>query len=168
MSHEIINCECGKILGENKFMKHFKKCQKLINKYKDFDFKITTILKTYINNKDSLIIIKFLFKRFILLMDYKLNNYQINLNNININNNYTNKINVNSINNNIEKNPSNFKFSKTITNKLSNKYCSNYRACIFSPKIDTGVYIAYGTLSCDLECYDIINNKKIYFNQKVI
>ena len=84
----------------------------------------------------------------------------INLNNTNINKNKNKNNNENSINTIIEKGPLNCKFIKTITNTLSNKYSNNYRACIFSPKRDHGVYIAYGTLSCDLECYDVINNKK--------
>ena len=161
MANENINCECGKTFEEKEFMKHFKNCEKLINKYKDFDCKIANCLKAYIKNKDNLIIIKFLFKRFISLLEHKLNDSFSNLNHFNLNNIYTNKNNnKNSINTIIEKNPLNCKFISTITNKLSNKYCNTYRACIFSSKRDNNVYIAYGTLSCDLECFDVINNKK--------
>ena len=94
MSHEIINCECGKTFEENEFMKHFKNCQTLINKYKDFDYIITNLLKSYINNKNSLIIIRFLFKRFMSLLNYKLNTNSFNLNLFGLKKKYISKITI--------------------------------------------------------------------------
>ena len=79
MSEENIECECGIIISEMKFKDHFKDCSKLFNKYKDLDFKINKLIKEYIDSKESLIIVKFLFKRFIKLLEHKLKNYINNI-----------------------------------------------------------------------------------------
>lgn len=78
MSEEGIKCECGLFIEEKQFKNHFKACPKLIDKYKDLDFKIGGLIKTYLNSKESLIIAKFIFKRFIKLFEYKLKDPLIN------------------------------------------------------------------------------------------
>ena len=59
-------------------------------------------------------------------------------------------------------NPSSFQFVKNISSELFNINVYNNRACIFSSYQDDNVYIVYGVvLSLNLECYDVLNNKKI-------
>ena len=58
-------------------------------------------------------------------------------------------------------NPADFQFVKNISSELFNINAYNNRACIFSSYQDDNVYIAYGiVLSLNLECYDVLNNKK--------
>ena len=58
-------------------------------------------------------------------------------------------------------NPADFQFVKNISSELFNINVYNNRACIFSSYHDDNIYIAYGVvLSLNLECYDILNNKK--------
>ena len=69
----MINCKYGSIIMEEKEIKnHFKKCNFLFDKYKDVDCKISQIIKTYINSREDLIIIKYIFGRFIKLFDLKI------------------------------------------------------------------------------------------------
>lgn len=72
MNVENFFCECGESFEEKEFKSHFKKFQKLFEKYKNFDFKISLLFKEYINSKESLIIIKFFLMRFMKFFDYKL------------------------------------------------------------------------------------------------
>ena len=69
----MINCKCGcVIMNEKEIENHFKKCNFLFDKYKDIDFKIGQIIKTYINSREDLIIIKYMFGKFIKLFDLKI------------------------------------------------------------------------------------------------
>ena len=131
-----IKCECNITYKLNEFINHYQKCTKFYNKFKDFDFKIVQLLKEFINSRESLIIIIFLLKRFLKVLKNKLESLE-------------------------EINPKQFfKFKKTISSELSNEYCYNYRACIFSSKNDDNIYVAYGTSKHDLECYDVLNEKQ--------
>ena len=74
MSEEI-RCNCGLLIKENQIQNHFKDCSILYNYYIDLDFKINQLIKTYINSKDSLIIVRFLFKKVMQIFDDKLKDY---------------------------------------------------------------------------------------------
>jgi hypothetical protein len=76
MINENINeifCECGLIFNENEFTKHYRHCKILSDKYKNFDFKFTQLLKVNFNSTQSLTILKFLFKKYIQIFDQKIN-----------------------------------------------------------------------------------------------
>ena len=64
-------------------------------------------------------------------------------------------------------NPNEFKFYKTISSDLFSNNFYNNRACIFCSKEDNNIYVAYGVLSLNLECYDIINDKKFILIEKI-
>ena len=133
MNEEDIKCECGKLYQEKDFKIHFKKCKKLLSKYEEFDYNITNLLKKYIISKESLHIVKFLLKRFIKIIDYKLkkifniqaipsikyeNSFHKNL----LNSNdmiYPNKINNRMQNNLNNKLVNNNNFPKIIENKMN-------------------------------------------------
>lgn len=97
----MIKCVCEKLFEEKEFKEHFKKCEKLIAKYKDIDYQISQLIKSYINSKESLIIIKFMFKRYIKVFEYKLKNL----------------FNLDSKETNIKTIETNIKKPKTIINK---------------------------------------------------
>ena len=69
----MIKCKCGyEIMAEKEIENHFKKCNYLFDKYKDIDCKISQIIKAKINSKEELIIMKYIFGRFIKLFDLKI------------------------------------------------------------------------------------------------
>lgn len=73
MNNEEIKCECGNSMNIKEFNSHFIFCEQLINKYKDFDFKLSQLLKLNLNS-NNILIIKFIFKKYIKLLDSKLKN----------------------------------------------------------------------------------------------
>ena len=72
MNEEKLQCECGELIEKNDFKKHFKKCVPLIHKYKNFDFKIIQLIKSYLDSKESFIIIIFFLQRYIKILNYNL------------------------------------------------------------------------------------------------
>ena len=60
-----------------------------------------------------------------------------------------------------------FTFYKTISFDLFHKNYYNNRACIFNYCKDSNIYIVYGIISLDLECYDIIKEKKYIIIKKL-
>ena len=61
-----------------------------------------------------------------------------------------------------------FKFAKNISSDLFNVNFYNNRACIFTSYQDDNIYVAYGiVLSLNLECYDVINDKKFIIIKKL-
>ena len=72
------------------------------------------------------------------------------------------------VKNNINKNPPKvIHFYKTISSNIFRTNFYNNRACIFTYREDNNVYIVYGVISLDLECYDVINNKKFILIPKL-
>ena len=65
MNNDDIECLCGIKFDKNIFKNHFKKCEPLLSKFSNFDRKLSLLLKEYSFNKQSLIILKFLFKKYI-------------------------------------------------------------------------------------------------------
>ena len=56
--------------------------------------------------------------------------------------------------------PKNIKLYKTISSDIFNENFYNNRACIFNSFKDDNIYIVYGVTSLNLECYDVIKEKK--------
>ena len=69
---KIVKCECKKYYDEKGIINHFKKCQKIFDKYWKFDFQIGKILKQFCNSKESLRIATILLKQFIKLLKEKI------------------------------------------------------------------------------------------------
>jgi len=63
--------------------------------------------------------------------------------------------------------PRNFQIYKTISNDIFNRNYYNNRACIFVYCNDNQIYIVYGVKSLDLECYDVIKEKKFIIMKKL-
>jgi hypothetical protein len=64
--------------------------------------------------------------------------------------------------------PGDFKFKKTISSDLFDVNCYNNRACIFTSCQDDNIYVVYGKiLSFNLECYDVLNDKKTIIIKKL-
>ena len=70
-------------------------------------------------------------------------------------------------NNNKSPPPINVYFYKNISSEIFKTNFYNNRACIFTYCKDNNVYIVYGIISLDLECYDVINNKKFILISKL-
>lgn len=95
--NKIFKCYCNNDFDEINFEKHFKKCKPFINKFEEFDKKITYLLQNYSEKKEDLINVKFLLKQFIKLINSKLvdnnnNKNTIEKTNSSINSNKTSHI----------------------------------------------------------------------------
>ena len=97
------------------------------------------------------------------LRQFKLNKKEENINN---NNNLNNSLDTISKSKEINKDI-NFVFEKTVSSDLFKTNYYNNRACIFTSHKDDNIYIAYGIISLDLECYDVFNDKKITLIKKL-
>ena len=71
---------CGKKYDKKEFKKHFKNCHKFLEKFKDFDFKISELIKKYYKIKNASII-QFLLQRYIKLIEHKIRKSQEDNNN---------------------------------------------------------------------------------------
>ena len=66
-----ILCKCSKTFDRKEFNNHFKNCEAYKNEFKDFEFKLSLLLKEYIN-KDNLELAQYLFKEYLKLIKYKI------------------------------------------------------------------------------------------------
>jgi hypothetical protein len=71
MDLENIVCICHQKFNKEEFKKHHKNCKAFKNKFHDFDLRIANLLKEYLSVKENSSIIKFLFQRYIKLIDHK-------------------------------------------------------------------------------------------------
>ena len=67
-SLDTIECLCGNSFKKNKFKTHIKNCIEFCNKFKDFDLSISKFIKKNIKSYSE--IIKFLFHRYIKLINH--------------------------------------------------------------------------------------------------
>ena len=79
--NKYINCLCGKEYKENDFKKHFQKCRLFKEKFNKLDSNLSILLKINSNTKEDLIFLKFLLKRYIEIIENKLNIFE-NINKI--------------------------------------------------------------------------------------
>ena len=68
-------CECGEEFTEEEFKKHFNVCNKFKIHFKDFDSKLAKLLIEHSKPKERLLIIKFLLKQYIFIIENKIKDY---------------------------------------------------------------------------------------------
>ena len=67
-----IKCVCGTIYENNDFSHHIKNCEPFKEVFTDFDSKISKFIKSYSNPKEQLLLIKFIFERYVNILDRKI------------------------------------------------------------------------------------------------
>ena len=72
-------CCCGEKFSEEDLGKHYYSCQAFKQQFKLFDAKFGELLKIYSEPKETLLIIKFLLKEYINVIDKRLKKYFKNL-----------------------------------------------------------------------------------------
>ena len=72
-------CECGEEFTEEEFKTHYSICNKFKISFKDFDSKLAQLLIENSKPKERLLIIKFLLKQYIFIIENKLKDYFSNL-----------------------------------------------------------------------------------------
>ena len=129
MGESIIECLCGKKYGEHILKKHIKECSLFRKKFEVFDFKISKILQQMLYEKKNLFLVRFLFKRYIKMMNHKIKEYENRENyKQNIINDYQYEETItpeNSTNKNHNYNNNNFNFTPIIleeNNDIFKKY----------------------------------------------
>ncbi len=79
MDQRKLTCSCGQQFSEEEFTKHYNTCQQFKHQFKEFDTKFGELLKSYSEPKERLLIVKFLLKQYIVVIDKKLKKYFANL-----------------------------------------------------------------------------------------
>lgn len=67
-----IRCKCGEVMSEEDFSTHFKKCPGFKKTFRKFDESFSSLLKTFSEPKDNLLIIRFLLKQYIRVLSKKI------------------------------------------------------------------------------------------------
>ena len=67
-----IKCVCGNIYENNDFRHHYKECAQFKEVFNDFDKKISKYIKSHSNPKEQLLLIKFIFERYVNILDRKI------------------------------------------------------------------------------------------------
>ena len=79
MDQRMLTCACGEQFSEEDFGRHYSSCQPFKQQFKEFDSKFGELLKSYSEPKERLLIIKFLLKQYIYVIDKKLKKYYASL-----------------------------------------------------------------------------------------
>ena len=74
-----IKCMCGETFNVADFQNHFGKCQQFKAEFKDFDSKFGELLKAYSEPKEKLLIVRYLLKLYIAVIEKKLKKYYDNI-----------------------------------------------------------------------------------------
>lgn len=151
----LIQCECKQYYEKKEISFHLKNCQKIFDKYWEFDLKIGKTLKKFCNSKESLIIASILLEKFIKLLRekvmqiYKSNNAKI----VPRGKNHTN----NKFEDVFVKNPQEhyFKYKKTFSELLLKDKNFNSDEKISSSSKDLNIYN-----SDKLKHFSFNNNEK--------
>jgi len=80
MDQNKLKCMCGETFSSNDFTKHFGGCQQFKAEFKEFDSKFGELLKAYSEPKEKLLIVRFLLKLYIAVIEKKLKKYYDNIN----------------------------------------------------------------------------------------
>ena len=80
MDQRKLTCVCGQQFSEEEFSRHYCTCQPFKQQFKEFDSKFGELLKQYSEPKEKLLIVKFLLKQYINVIDKKLKKYFAGLN----------------------------------------------------------------------------------------
>ena len=75
MDQRKIKCECKQDFDFDDFSKHFRSCKAFKKQFKEFDSKISYLLKEFSQSKERLLIIHFLLKQYINLIETKIVKY---------------------------------------------------------------------------------------------
>ena len=75
MDQRKLSCACGQQFTEEEFARHYGTCQPFKQQFKEFDSKFGELLKAYSEPKERLLIVKFLLKQYINVIDKKLKKY---------------------------------------------------------------------------------------------
>ena len=67
-----IRCKCGKTMINEEFGMHYKKCNDFKKEFKKFDESFSSLLKTYSEPKENLLILMFLLKQYIIVLTKKI------------------------------------------------------------------------------------------------
>ena len=70
-NNDNIKCICGINFEMNNFKKHFRNCQKFLQKFEKFDYQMQFLLKSIVT-KEVIHLVRFLLKRYIHLIDKKI------------------------------------------------------------------------------------------------
>ena len=133
MVENIIECICGNKYGEHILKKHIKECSLFREKFEDFDFKISKLLQQILYNKTNIILVRFLFKRYIKIMNHKIKEYENreSNNNNNIINDYIYEETISpekTIIKNYNYNNNNLNYNPIILEQNNNEFKSNENA----------------------------------------
>jgi len=69
---EVIRCKCQTDYHEEQFKAHFSKCIKFKEAFKEFDNEYGQLLKKYSQPQENLLILKFLLKQYIVVIENKI------------------------------------------------------------------------------------------------
>jgi len=75
MDQRKLECVCKQQFTEEEFARHYISCMLFKQQFKEFDSKFGELLKAYSEPKERLLIVKFLLKQYINVIDKKLNKY---------------------------------------------------------------------------------------------
>ena len=81
MDQNRLKCMCGETFSSAEFTKHFGQCQQFKAEFKEFDSKFGELLKAYSEPKEKLLIVRFLLKLYIAVIEKKLKKYYDSVNN---------------------------------------------------------------------------------------
>ena len=177
LSEKILNCE-NSFSKANKDIELIKENQnKIENEFKDKNKEIELIKLKYneLEKNDRKDFIKTIteeiesLKKENQILKKQINNNDKKLNDFEklIKKNFS-KIKDEKIENQKMINPADFEFKKTISSDLFTINFYNNRACIFNCSQDDNIYVVYGVaISLDLECYDVLNDKKFIIIKKL-
>ena len=79
MDQKKIECACSQKFTEEEFKRHFNSCIPFRLQFKEFDSKFGKLLKLYSEPEEKLLIVKFLLKQYINIIDKKLRKYYLKL-----------------------------------------------------------------------------------------
>ena len=120
MDHDYIICKCGNKFKKKIFKKHYKNCQSFINKFNKFDFYISNLLKEYLFDKDNLLLIEFMMKRYIKLIEKKIKEYNNGIYTKNLDKKLGETINETPVCNTLSDNTNSDKFEKELFDCTNN------------------------------------------------
>ena len=157
-----IKCLCGNEFNKSEFKNHFRNCKIFFNRFKHMDMRISLLLNKYLAEKENIILVKYLFKRYIKLIENKIN--LDNLSEIHKNNKnyfFKDKVTLNEIKK---------RLSTTIDNIISNNK-KNY--ITYKPRCSLQIIknsFIYENLLKSISNNNIkdINKNKINFVKKII
>ena len=72
MDQTKLKCMCGESFLPNDFTKHFGGCQQFKAEFKEFDSKFGELLKAYSEPKEKLLIVRYLLKLYIAVIEKKI------------------------------------------------------------------------------------------------